>query len=107
MLWLKLNHVSKKALGDKSLPWIITRIKASYSVASFNWLRPNDAYMHQQTEPVLFQIHDDVIKWKHFLRHGPAGNSPVTCESPAQGPVTQNVDVFFDLVIWDAIALIM
>ena len=26
-----------------------------------------------------------------------AGNSPVTCEFPAQRPVTRSFDVFFDL----------
>ena len=26
-----------------------------------------------------------------------AGNSPVTCDFPAQRPVTQSFDVFFDL----------
>ena len=49
-----------------------------------------------------------------------AGNSPVPGEFPAQRPVTQSFDVFFDLrqnkrlsktivrlVIWDAIKLIM
>ena len=48
-----------------------------------------------------------------------AGNSPVSGEFPAQRPVTQSFDVFFDvrlikrlskhsrLVIWDAIASIM
>ena len=45
-----------------------------------------------------------------------AANSPVTCEFPAQRPVTQSFDVFFDqtvvqtvvrLVIWDATALTM
>ena len=41
-----------------------------------------------------------------------AWNSPVTDEFPAQRPVTQSFDVFFDLrllrlVIWDAIAPIM
>ena len=35
------------------------------------------------------------------------GNSPVSGEFPAQMPVTRSFDVFFDLVIWDAIALIM
>ena len=49
-----------------------------------------------------------------------AGNSPVTGEFPTQRPVTQSVDIFFDLrvnkplsktivrlVIWDAMAPIM
>ena len=34
--------------------------------------------------------HDDVIKWKHFPRYW-------ACELPAQRPVTQGFDVFFDL----------
>ena len=46
----------------------------------------------------LDSCHDDVIKWKHFLRYGPcAGNSPVTGEFPSQRPVTRTFDVFFDL----------
>ena len=47
----------------------------------------------------LLQVyHDDVIKWKHFPRHWPfcAGNSSVTGDFPAQRPVTQSFDVFFD-----------
>ena len=43
-------------------------------------------------------LHDDVIKWKHFPRYWLfVGNSPVTGEFPAQGPVTRSLDVFFDL----------
>ena len=42
--------------------------------------------------PVLWNkagcVHDDVIKWKHSL---------VTGEFPAQRPVMQSFDVFFDL----------
>ena len=36
-----------------------------------------------------------------------AGNLPVPGEFPAQRPVTRSFDIFFDLVIWDAIAPIM
>ena len=43
--------------------------------------------------------HDDVIKWKHFLRSICAGNSPATGEFPAQRPVTRSFDVFFDLCL--------
>ena len=44
--------------------------------------------------------HDDVIKWKHFLILAIcAGNSPVPGEFPAQRPVTQSFDVFFDLCL--------
>ena len=50
-------------------------------------------------------FHDDVIKWKHVLRHWllcgnspmTAGNSPVTGEFPSHRPVTRSFDVFFDL----------
>ena len=49
------------------------------------------------------QIHDDVIKWKHFPRYWPfvtgelPAHRPVTGELPAQGPVTRSFDFFFDL----------
>ena len=44
-------------------------------------------------------IYDDVIKWKKksALLAICAGNSPVTGEFPAQRPVTQSFEVFFDL----------
>ena len=47
----------------------------------------------------LYQLHDDVIKWKHFstLLAICAGNSPVPGEFPTQRPVTRSFDVFFDL----------
>ena len=46
-----------------------------------------------------YNIHDDVIKWKHFyaLLAICAGNSPVTGEFPTQRPVTRCFDAFFDL----------
>ena len=39
------------------------------------------------------QSHDDVIKWKHFPRYWPF----VRGIHPAQSPVRQSFDVFFDL----------
>ena len=46
-------------------------------------------------------LHDDVIKWKHFPRYWPfvQGNSPVTGEFPSQRPVTRSFDVFFHLCL--------
>ena len=42
--------------------------------------------------------HDDVIKWKHFLRYWPfVRGIHRSGEFPAQGPVTRSFDVFFDL----------
>ena len=67
----------------------------------------------------LRNFHDDVIKWKHFPRYWPfcAGNSPVTDDFRLQRLVTRSFDVIFhfrlnkrlskQLVIWEAIALIM
>ena len=47
----------------------------------------------------VFIVHDDVIKWKHFLRYWPlcAGYSPVPGEFPTQRPVTRSFDAFSNL----------
>ena len=47
----------------------------------------------------IVEVHDDVIKMDKFsvLLAFCAGNSPVTGDLPAQRPVTQSFDVFFDL----------
>ena len=42
-------------------------------------------------------LHDDVIKWKHFLRYWPS--VLVTGEVPAHRPVTRSSHVFFDLCL--------
>ena len=57
---------------------------------------------HRQVfEHVQIQLwlHDDVIKWKHFPRNWPfvRGIHRSPGEFPAQTPVTQSFDVFFDL----------
>ena len=48
---------------------------------------------------LTFNLHDDVIKWKHFASYWPfvreIHRSPVN--SPSQRPVTRSFDVFFDL----------
>ena len=53
----------------------------------------------QLTETVLMWL--DIMKSSNgniFRVAGPcAGNSPVTCEFPAQRPVTRSFDVLFDL----------
>ena len=41
---------------------------------------------------ILDTVHDDVIKWKHFLCYW-----LFTGEFPAQRPVTRSFDIFFDL----------
>ena len=44
-------------------------------------------------------LHDDVIKWKHFLCYWPfvTGDHRSQVDSPQRRPVTRNFDVFFDL----------
>ena len=47
-------------------------------------------------------FHDDVIKWKHFPRSpsdAPPHFPPVPVGFPSKRPVTQNFDVFFDLLL--------
>ena len=44
------------------------------------------------------EVHDDVIKWKHFRVTGPlCGEFTGPGEFPTQRPVTRSFDVFFDL----------
>ena len=45
----------------------------------------------------IFDMHDDVIKWKHFPRYWP---SPITGEFHSQRSVTRSFDVFFDLRLY-------
>ena len=47
----------------------------------------------------ISRLHDDVIKWKYFLRYWPFvwGNHPVTDGFPSQRPVTRGFDLFVDL----------
>ena len=49
--------------------------------------------------PEKLVYHDDVIQWRHFPRYWPfdRGIHRVTCEFPAQRPVTRSFDIFFDL----------
>ena len=42
------------------------------------------------------EIHDDVIKWKHFPHHWPFVREIHWSPVNSQRPVTQNFDVFFD-----------
>ena len=56
--------------------------------------------MAPKRRQAIDEPHDDVIKWKHFLRNWPfvrefTGHG----EFPAQRPVTQSFDVFFDLCL--------
>ena len=60
-----------------------------------------EKYRHPRLNLNSITIHDDVIKWKQFLRYWPfvrrIHRSPVSGEFPSQRPVTRSFDVFFDL----------
>ena len=68
-------HAWKKFLG---IPWLQGFHDGGSSMIKFHGIPHN---------------HDDVIKWKHFPRYC----SFVTGEFPSQRPVTQSLDIFFDL----------
>ena len=56
---------------------------------------PCEMWRHVES---LERIHDDVIKWKHFLRYWPLVRGiPVTGEFPSQRPMARSFDIFFDL----------
>ena len=59
------------------------------------WNAPGGPYLKGISDLFPYTSHDDVIKWKHFLRHWPFVRGPG--ELPAQRPVTRSFDVFFDL----------
>ena len=50
-------------------------------------------------DSVFDRVHDNAIKWKHFLCYFSLceGNPPVPGGFPSQRPVTRSFDVFFDL----------
>ena len=79
---------------------IAFQIKILMALAHFKGMQR----IHPPPNPIVrsfFIWHDDVIKWKHFPRYWPfvreIHRSPVPGKFPAQRPVTQSFDVFFDL----------
>ena len=54
-------------------------------------------WIMMETSAVTWTPHEDVIKWKHFPRYWPFGNSQVASEFPTQRQVTRSSDVFFDM----------
>ena len=84
-------------MGPILVPWTLLSGKGSY-LPNASLLSMSDHIWG--TSLYRFQLfHDDVIKWKQFsaLLAISAGNSPVTGEIPAQRPVTQSFNVFFDV----------
>ena len=60
---------------------------------------PDPKFNCPHQNPEVLPFHDDVIKMETFFASLAlcAGKSPVRGEFPAQWPVTQSFDVFFDL----------
>ena len=100
-----MYHIIKQGL---LCCYLIARDHINYLITEFTMKSsPNVEFLFGGNS----SFHDDVMSWKCFLhswwRHQMetfstllafcAGNSPVPGEFPAQRPVTQSFDVFFDL----------
>ena len=81
--------------------WVLIREKSQLKIFIFLAFLTNCLIKSPRVPMVTLFFHDDVIKWKHFsaLLAICEGNSPVTGQFPAQRPVTQSFDVFFDLCL--------
>ena len=72
-------------------------VKQSWEVLHNTWRALNEFPWHL-TFATYFELHDDVIKWKHFRVTGHlCGEFTGPGEFPTQRPVTRRFDVFFDL----------
>ena len=64
----------------------------------FHAVRSLCSYITLSVPPPPFDIHDDVIKWKHFRVTGPlCGEFTAPGEFPSQRPMTRSFYGFFDL----------
>ena len=64
----------------------------------FHAVRSLCSYITHSVPPPPFDIHDDVIKWKHFRVTGPlCGEFTAPGEFPSQRPMTRSFYGFFDL----------
>ena len=76
---------------------MIYAILAFFLASNFHKNDPKRVHPRNYAHGPRFIVfwHYDVIKLKHFPRNWPfvRGNSPVTCEFPAQRPVTRSFDV--------------
>ena len=97
-----INHwmLNMKRFFQVLLQNTASRERPDISRANKPWVSVcNDEGIYPSALNGIMQAHDDVIKWKQFLRYWPfcAGNSPVTGEFLAQSTTTRNLNVFFDL----------
>ena len=88
-------HLRSESSASK---WMKQSPQMDYLKLSYNTTLVRIHHIHESTQPQNktnlyvqnpnknLQIHDDVIKWKHFPRYW-----------PAQRPVTRSFHVFFDL----------
>ena len=100
------SQYSQKHLCERKLKHLIL---ISWQCVPRRWLDDNStwapimAYAYVRHEAMLTRTHLKKTWWLHQMETFStllalcAGNSPVTHEFPAQWPVTQSFDVFFDL----------
>ena len=101
---VSLNHIELTKRVSCSQKWTCTFNKRSATVMSSKYVdvvalccgRPHVTCL--DVSPVTSGYHDDVIKWKHFLRYWPfvRGIHRLPVNSPHK-PVTRSFDVFLDL----------
>ena len=73
--------------------WVIRVTMILVNIVSGCLMAPNLSSNRSQR----MDLHDDIIKWKHYSRYWPF--VPGIGEFPAQRPVTQSFAVFFDLCL--------
>ena len=78
--------------------WKYSWIHIKYNIYILMLYVSEQRNLHCSGPGISRENHDDVIKWKHFLRNWPlCGEFTGPGEFPAQRPVTRSFDVFFDL----------
>ena len=95
--WFVINDTELNKKIMKSFPKCMFSFKEKHLNSSWEeQLVGQGVIIWIKNTAVLFVIHDDVIKWKHFPRYWPFVRG-IPGEFPAQRPVMQRFDVFFDL----------
>ena len=100
MIWKsKLHNIWGDTTGDPKGQWC-GLLMTSFLLAWTSFNKPSEVPVIRTNVTLMCnEYHDDVIKWKHFPRYWTfvRGIHRFPVNSPAQRPVTQSFDAFFDL----------